>query len=214
MDTVGLDRRSRNAYSQLVEGVVLPAPLAGHPALELCNTLAGWNDPDPGDFFQVYDQFAVWAMAFGVVEVPVGQRLRRRARRHPEEAKAALEEARAFRASFYAVVSRPRPGRDWDRLAGLAREAACLSELRPVAGGARWELPEGVGLRVPLLAVASAAAAFVTSDDARHVRACPGQGCGWLFLDRSGRRRWCTMATCGNRAKARRFVERHAAAGG
>lgn len=33
---------------------------------------------------------------------------------------------------------------------------------------------------------------------------CPA--CGWMFLDvtRGGRRRWCSMATCGNRAKVRR----------
>ena len=36
------------------------------------------------------------------------------------------------------------------------------------------------------------------------------EDCGWLFLDtsRSGRRRWCSMQSCGNRAKARRFYAR------
>lgn len=31
--------------------------------------------------------------------------------------------------------------------------------------------------------------------------------CGWLFLDstRNASRRWCDMAACGNRAKAKRF---------
>ncbi len=39
------------------------------------------------------------------------------------------------------------------------------------------------------------------------VRQCEGETCGWLFLDRSpsGRRRWCSMADCGNRAKVRKF---------
>jgi predicted RNA-binding Zn ribbon-like protein len=37
-----------------------------------------------------------------------------------------------------------------------------------------------------------------------RIRAC--SRCGWLFLDssRGGRRRWCSMNTCGNREKARR----------
>jgi predicted RNA-binding Zn ribbon-like protein len=37
------------------------------------------------------------------------------------------------------------------------------------------------------------------------VRQCGDEFCGWIFLDRSqaGRRRWCSMADCGNRAKAR-----------
>ncbi|MYV62710.1 hypothetical protein GTW37_28835, partial [Streptomyces sp. SID4931] len=25
----------------------------------------------------------------------------------------------------------------------------------------------------------------------------PGKGCGWLFLDTAGRRRWCSLGVCG-----------------
>jgi predicted RNA-binding Zn ribbon-like protein len=58
------------------------------------------------------------------------------------------------------------------------------------------------------LGVARAAGELLTSPEPRVVRACPGRGCGWLFLDRRGRRRWCDMAVCGNRAKARRHAAR------
>lgn len=36
-----------------------------------------------------------------------------------------------------------------------------------------------------------------------HVRQCEGLDCEWFFLGggRSGRRRWCSMEGCGNRAK-------------
>jgi predicted RNA-binding Zn ribbon-like protein len=44
-----------------------------------------------------------------------------------------------------------------------------------------------------------------------RVRACPGRNCGWLFLDTSGRRRWCSMETCGSREKMRRMYERRRA---
>jgi predicted RNA-binding Zn ribbon-like protein len=37
---------------------------------------------------------------------------------------------------------------------------------------------------------------------------CPGNNCGWLFLDGSGRRQWCSMEVCGSRAKMRRRYER------
>ncbi len=46
---------------------------------------------------------------------------------------------------------------------------------------------------------------------ARLVR-CPGHECGWLFLDRTGRRRWCSMAACGSREKMRRLYARRKAA--
>jgi predicted RNA-binding Zn ribbon-like protein len=41
---------------------------------------------------------------------------------------------------------------------------------------------------------------------------CPGRDCGWVFLDTSGRRRWCSMATCGSREKMRRMYARKRAA--
>ncbi|WP_443691321.1 CGNR zinc finger domain-containing protein [Pseudomonas sp.] len=39
------------------------------------------------------------------------------------------------------------------------------------------------------------------------------EGCTWLFIDTSKnhRRRWCSMATCGNRAKAQRHYQLKAA---
>jgi predicted RNA-binding Zn ribbon-like protein len=46
-----------------------------------------------------------------------------------------------------------------------------------------------------------------------RVRICDNHTCRWLFYDesRSGRRRWCNMATCGNRAKAARHRARRKA---
>jgi len=43
-----------------------------------------------------------------------------------------------------------------------------------------------------------------------RIRICASDTCRWIFYDesRSGRRRWCDMATCGNRAKARRHRAR------
>lgn len=41
------------------------------------------------------------------------------------------------------------------------------------------------------------------------VRECQSPDCVLHFFDPSGRRRWCSMAGCGNRAKARRHHARH-----
>jgi predicted RNA-binding Zn ribbon-like protein len=43
-----------------------------------------------------------------------------------------------------------------------------------------------------------------------RIRICANDTCRWLFYDesRAGRRRWCDMATCGNRAKAQRHRAR------
>lgn len=43
-----------------------------------------------------------------------------------------------------------------------------------------------------------------------RVKECPGEQCGWLFLDTSKNRsrQWCSMKSCGNISKVRRFRER------
>ncbi len=59
--------------------------------------------------------------------------------------------------------------------------------------------------------VARSAVELLTSGRRARVRECEGaNGCGWLFIDTSknGRRRWCDMKVCGNRAKARRHRQR------
>jgi predicted RNA-binding Zn ribbon-like protein len=45
-----------------------------------------------------------------------------------------------------------------------------------------------------------------TAAERARVRVCASETCSARFYDRSpaGRRRWCSMRTCGNEAKARR----------
>jgi predicted RNA-binding Zn ribbon-like protein len=47
-----------------------------------------------------------------------------------------------------------------------------------------------------------------------RIRVCASDTCQWIFYDasRTGRRRWCDMSTCGNRAKAARHRARAKAA--
>lgn len=47
----------------------------------------------------------------------------------------------------------------------------------------------------------------ITGGQYQQVKEC--EACSWMFIDtsRSRRRRWCSMSTCGNRAKARRFYQ-------
>jgi predicted RNA-binding Zn ribbon-like protein len=45
----------------------------------------------------------------------------------------------------------------------------------------------------------------------RRLKSCPAEDCRWAFYDHSRNRSgtWCEMGECGNRAKARRYRERH-----
>ncbi len=50
----------------------------------------------------------------------------------------------------------------------------------------------------------------LTGGTPERIRICASDTCQWIFYDasRTGRRRWCDMATCGNRAKAARYRAR------
>jgi predicted RNA-binding Zn ribbon-like protein len=53
---------------------------------------------------------------------------------------------------------------------------------------------------------------LLMQEDLSLVRQCGGEDCTIIFLDRtkSHRRRWCSMAACGNRAKVAAFRARSA----
>lgn len=50
----------------------------------------------------------------------------------------------------------------------------------------------------------------LTTGHPERIRVCDNDRCRWVFFDasRTGRRRWCDMSTCGNRAKAARHRAR------
>jgi predicted RNA-binding Zn ribbon-like protein len=56
----------------------------------------------------------------------------------------------------------------------------------------------------------------LTGGRPERIRVCASDTCEWIFYDgsRTGRRRWCDMATCGNRAKAARHRARTKAEAG
>jgi predicted RNA-binding Zn ribbon-like protein len=63
----------------------------------------------------------------------------------------------------------------------------------------RWEKPEEL-----LLPIAEAIGDLVCHADFNLIRICENDACTLMFYDRtkSHARRWCSMAVCGNRAKA------------
>ena len=94
-------------------------------------------------------------------------------------------------------------------------EAMAAAEILPVDAGYRWDWREEDGRPMRLLwPVVRSAAELLTGPELARVKFCPGEGCGWLFLDttRNGTRRWCEMDVCGSRAKMRRYHQRRRAA--
>ncbi len=183
-------------YAVRVGGTLLPKPVAGHAALELCNTLAGWDDP-PGrrnEWLRTGAHLALWTEFTGLLtRCPRGDGV--------------LAEVRELRAAAYRLL-RHRDGGAFPAVAAVADEANARRVLTPDGG---FRLPENDDPRLPLHAAALAVADLLGRPERATVRACPGEGCGWLFLDPRGRRVWCSMAACGNRAKVRTYAARRRA---
>lgn len=120
----------------------------------------------------------------------------------------------ALRKSFAAIVKKEAIAREWsDPINQILRITEGHDEL--VLQGGAWKLEfqarEG-GLDWLLAAIARSAAEIIVEGAQARLRICANPGCGLFFSDKSRthRRRWCSMAVCGNRHKVASFARRHA----
>jgi predicted RNA-binding Zn ribbon-like protein len=85
-----------------------------------------------------------------------------------------------------------------------AAAAGAPSEVRFDADGPRFVAGAG-GVAGALGALLAMTAAAMIDGSWSRLKICPGEHCGWAFYDHSRNQsgRWCSMAVCGGRAKAR-----------
>lgn len=193
-----------------VDGVVLPKPLSGHPALELCNTRAGWDGPPDlrGEYLRSYDALALLAYSTGVMSEATTDALRQQAAKNPKPADRTLDRTRALRADLYAALTSTPSAAARHRLATAIGAAHSRRRFVVENDSAHWEFGGTPTLHDPLDALLIEAGHLLADQQRELVSACPGEDCGWLFLNTSRRRRWCQMAVCGNRAKQAAFANR------
>lgn len=196
----------------------------GHPALDFVNTL-DWRarpavEGGPEEMLVSYDALLACWRRLGLIGPATEAELERHAARNPDLAADVLIQALELREALHRLAQAVRLGKA-ARPADLEILNRCLlryPEGRVIAtvGGARlgWK-PHGEGLELgsPLGAMARLGAELLVTAEPNSIRCCAGPGCGWLFHDTSPnkRRRWCSMESCGNRAKARRHYQKHKA---
>jgi predicted RNA-binding Zn ribbon-like protein len=192
--------------------------VAGHPALEFVNTV-DWrlDEARRYELLTSFGDLVTWARLAGVIETGDARELSAAAQRDPAGAERSVRRARRVREVLFRILeaagrdSRPAP-RD-ERLFN-AFLASALRKRRLESRGTSWKWGWVRGPREMfdsiLWPIVLAAADLLTSPARTQIGECAAEGCGWLFLDtsRTGRRRWCTMRGCGNRAKVRRFYQR------
>jgi predicted RNA-binding Zn ribbon-like protein len=131
----------------------------------------------------------------------------------PGELAAARELRPALRAVLISASHGEAPDPDArDLLMRTYADATAAAQLVPRDGAYVLDWPGDDPRKVRFAVTADAIALLADADRLARVHVCPGRNCGWLFLNTSGRQRWCSMATCGSRAKMRRMYARRRAA--
>ncbi len=193
---------------------------AGHPALELVNTLDLRFSAQALDLIPTYKDLLRFAIQLDLLTAEQARKLGRSVdEKEAQRVLASTVELReALAAVFYGRMEGGKvPAAQMHILEQQFHAAAVHRRL--LAGDAHLEWSwSGVERQaeIPLWMLAQAAADLLVSSDAELVKDCGDPTCRWLFLDvsKNHTRRWCDMKTCGNRMKARRHHARTQESGG
>jgi predicted RNA-binding Zn ribbon-like protein len=187
--------------------------VGGHLALDLANTISWRGTEREVDHLATFEALHLWALHSGVIRPDVAERLRTSrpdARTQGLSAVHALRRAIMGCGAALAAGARPTP-KDLATIVAAAREALSGARLNAEPGANLRLAFEGHSVQEMVLGpIAWAAFDLFRTGPINRLRCCPPSDCGWLFLDttKNGTRRWCSMETCGTRAKNQRRAHR------
>lgn len=188
--------------------------------LELCldfTDTVDWRTSNHAtDNFDSYADLLEWSSRKGLLDEKQAGALGRRAVK--EDFAPVLADAVRLREAIYRIFSaiahqKKAASTDLEVLNEHLARGLSRTVVKETKRGYGWGLSCSTTPDMMLYQVAESAAMLLTSDDLARVRECANEeeGCGSLFLDcsKSQSRRWCSMKGCGNRAKSRKFYDRH-----
>jgi len=190
-----------------------PALLGGRLSVDFANT-----PPSNGDLS--WERLILFLEATSIVSADRRAQLLSLPQSDPQTAEALLQKAwrlgTALRKVFSAVIRKQRMPAEWIApINEILRITEGHDEL--VGQDNSWKIEfvarEG-GLDWLLAAVARSGAEIVAEGARARLRLCANPQCGLFFYDnsRTRRRRWCSMAVCGNRSKVAAFARKHPSA--
>ncbi|MBX3582884.1 MAG: CGNR zinc finger domain-containing protein [Rhizobiaceae bacterium] len=187
--------------------------LAGDPALDFANTLH-WRGGNEVDFLPDYQSLIDWAVPAGLLSDGERKALVAHARICRDAATETHSAAIALRTAWRERLDRRTSARKAPLQQGVSEGplgqmlAAALAEPRLLLPGDALAMePASRVLALPVARIALAIAGLELIPGERKLGRCEGDPCGGFFLNtsRSKPRRWCSMDSCGNRAKVRGF---------
>jgi predicted RNA-binding Zn ribbon-like protein len=181
-------------------------------AIDLINTEIA-VDGKPKDLLTSFEDLIAWSVATGLLSA---REAKAGFAAWQSQAGEVLSEAVAFRSTLremFADIGEGRAIRKGHVSAINERLKANrgYSELmRTDDGYEKLFRADFSDLRQILIAVAESAADLLAFGELTLVRKCENPDCVLFFYDttKNHKRRWCSMAACGNRAKVRAFYER------
>lgn len=188
--------------------------IAGHLALDFVNTVGYRADPvKVKDHLERAEDVYRWAEQSELPELAAFSA-------GPRLGSAALRQIRAVREQlfglFHALANgQPIPAETLVQIGNALHECRARQRLAVDGTKVRWVWRGNARATDYLLfPVLDASVDLLTSSSRDQVRQCEDAHCGWVFLDRSNarKRRWCSMADCGNRNKVRNFYRREGSA--
>ncbi len=199
-----VDRKERNSFYIL----------GNLPCLDLVNTEAV-SAGEPVDLLQGFGDLADWLGEAGVLEAPAARSARERWEGKAEAA-AVFRLALTLRTSLRRMVQRLSEGKGAteDQVETINRVLAERPAYRQLVRKGKGFSSSLVSVHESaahlLVPVAESAAWLLEQGDLSLLRRCENPRCVLFFYDttRNGRRRWCSMAGCGSRAKAAAYYRR------
>jgi predicted RNA-binding Zn ribbon-like protein len=173
--------------------------VGGNTALDFVNTAEERGHPEAGDALSSAADLRLWGVRYGLIA---------RSPARGKDIEAEFEHAREARELLYGlffarVHDQNPPKAALARLAELGAEAYRAATLVLSADGSvRWQWTRSDLATIRHRAVTSAID-LLHAPPSPRLKQCPGDHCGWYFLDstKRGNRRWCSMDECGQDAK-------------
>lgn len=190
---------------------------AGSLPLAFANTVDNHASSEPEETLKSYSDLVAWSWSVDLLTEMEARHLMKMAENKPAKVSAMLSKARELRESIYRIFSDVAAAKEADKtdleyLKESLIESLMKAQIVEKSNGHElsWESSKG-SFDQMLWPIAYEAFELLTSDMMNKVGKCQDdRGCGWLFIDtsRNHSRRWCSMESCGNRAKARDFYQR------
>jgi predicted RNA-binding Zn ribbon-like protein len=194
--------------------------VGGHVALDFVNTVDNRTAAEPQRHLRNYEDLLAWCRQADLIG-PVSEGYLSAG--SPQAKAAAYKEGLALSDSLHllfraAARGEVLPQASLDHLNALVQKTVAWRNISACTDGARmincgWNFKDAPPVAV-LGPIVWRAMELLENGPLDRIKECPPpHGCGWLFLDLSKNRsrQWCSMKSCGNASKVRRFRERQKA---